>query len=264
MRKTLIAILLILVLAAGLAACGGSPAQGDDPPDPLASSNHELLRQFNDATAQAVKLKPGYTKTRYTKITNLDFGALSNLSMVREGVYGFFGVESNGEGTMTYTVKKGESSDLMRASTLTMEDIEGISAAFDGAGGTVVTVRVKDGGTRWGGAGGNDPGSGTAKSAIDNGPLFWGVDGSPDYDHKTAQNFYYTINHTDGAGTKDIGETVTNAVFTARIDGDGRLTELACRLDMRVDVYHVKYSFFTLSDNSGEGTGEVTYSGFAY
>jgi predicted small lipoprotein YifL len=258
MKKAWIS-LLVLAMAAALAACGGGAAPAEPPASPA-----EALQLFNEATEQAVKRKPGYSKTRYSKVTQVDFGVLSNLQTVREAAYGFFGVGSDGEGTASYTVKKGESSSLLRASAWILDDIESAEAEPDGAGGYVVTVKVKGGTTRWSGEGGGDPGSGTAKSAIDGGPLCYGEDDSPDYDHKTALNLYYTINRTEGASTKDIGETVTGVEFTAKIDSKGRLTQLTGRLDMRVDVYHVQYSLFTLRDNAGEGYGEVTYSDFKY
>ena len=266
MKKPWIAILLILAMAAGFAACG----KEDAPPIAPPTSTAEILQLFNEATAKAVSLRPGYSKTRYTKITELNFGALGALgglgsqSAVMETVYAFFGVESSGEGTLAYRVKKGESSSLLRASEWTMEDIKSASAEPDGKGGYIVTLRVRGGATRWGGEGGNDPGSGTAKSAVDNGPFCYGEDDSPDYDHKTALNLYYTVNHTEGASTKDIGETVTGAQFTAKIDSRGRLTGLTGRLDMRIDVYHAQYSIITLKGNSGEGYSEVTYSDFKY
>ena len=252
--KKLVSALLVLAMAAGLAACGGAALE---PPETPA----QALQLFNEATAQAVRRKAGYSKARYTKITRLDFGPLSSLTMVKEAAYAFFGVESSGEGTLSYTVKKGESSHLLRASAWTMADIESAAAEPDGKGGYTVTLRVKDGTTRWGG---DEPGSGTKKSAVDNGPFCYGEDDSPDYDHKTALNLYYTVNRTEGASTKDIGETVTGARVTANIDSKGRLTGLTGRLEMRVDVYDVKYSIFSLSDNSGEGYGEVTYSDFKY
>jgi len=258
MKKPLIAILLILAMAACFAACG------NDAPIEMPTSMAGILQMFNEATEKVIRLKPGYSKTRYTKVTQLDFGILGNLPIVQESAYAFFGAESGGEGTVSYTVEKGKKSGLLRASQWTMEDITSISAEADGDGGYIVTLRVKDGTTRWKGTGGEDPGSGTAKSSVDNGPFCYGEDDSPDYDHKTALNLYYTINHAPDSLTRDIGETVTGAQLTANIDSMGRLTGLTGRLDMRVDVYHVKYSYFTLSNNFGEGYGEVTYSDFRY
>ena len=269
MKKALLAILLVLAMAAGFAACGKEDTQPVEPIE-LPVGAAEILQLFNEATAKAVSLRPGYSKTRYTKITELNFGALGALgglgsqSAVMETVYAFLGVESSGEGTVAYTVKKGERSGLLRASEWTMADIKSASAEPDGKGGYTVTISVRGGATRWGGGGGDDPGSGTAKSAVDNGPFCYGEDDSPDYDHKTALNLYYTVNHTEGASTEDIGETVTGAQITAKIDSRGRLTELTGRLDMRIDVYHVQYSIITLRGNSGEGYSEVTYSDFKY
>jgi len=57
---------------------------------------------------------------------------------------------------------------------------------------------------------------------------------------------------------------VTGVQVTANIDSKGRLTGLTGHLAMRVDVYDVTYSIFNLSDCSGEGYGDVTYSDFKY
>jgi len=225
----------------------------------------DALQLFNEATKKVKELKPGYKKSRYSRITRLDFSALVNISLVRNAVAGFLGVDGKTlDGIENYTVNKGENSHHMRASTWTRNDIKSASAELDGKGGYAVTILVKDGTTRWGGEGGDDPGTGTLNSPVDRGPLCYGRDDSEDYDHKTALNLYYTINHADNALTRDIGETVSGIKVVADIDSEGRLTKLYGRMDMTVNVYHVRYTIITLTNKSGSGYGTVEYTDFKY
>lgn len=224
----------------------------------------DALKLFNEATKKAVTQKAGYNKTRYTKITDLDFGPLGQFQIVKDAVYGFFDVGSNGEGTLKETVKKGQTSDLLRASTLTANDIKSASAVPDGKGGYKVTLLIKDGNTRWSGEGGSDRGKGTLNSPIDRGPLCYGEDDNSKYDHKTAKNIYLSINSADDALTKDIGERSYNIKAEAHIDSEGRLQKLYGYMEMTVDVHHVKYLIVTLTNKSGSGFGEVTYENFKY
>ena len=222
------------------------------------------LKLFNDATKLVKDLKAGYSKTRYTKITDLEFGLLGQFQIVKDAVYGFFDVESNGEGTLKTTVNKGQASDQLRASKWTAGDIKSAEAKPDGKGGYIVTILVKDGTTRWSGEGGSDPGTGTLNSPIDRGPLCYGEDDDSKYDHKTAKNVYLSINSADNANTKDIGENSYSIKIVADIDADGRLQKLYGYMEMTVQVYHVKYLFVTLTNKAGSGFGEVTYENFKY
>lgn len=241
-----------------------APAVTDDPATEV-PQEVDPLKLFNDATKMVKDLKPGYTKTRYTKITDLDFGLLGQFQIVKDAVYGFFDVESNGEGTLKTTAAKGKSSDQMRASQWTAADVKSAEAKPDGKGGWVVTLLIKDGNTRWSGAGGDAPGSGALKnSPIDRGPLCYGEDDNDKYDHKTAKNIYLSINGADNANTKDIGETSYGIRVVADIDAQGRLHKLYGYMEMTVQVYNVKYLFVTLNNKAGSGYGEVTYENFNY
>ena len=222
------------------------------------------LKLFNDATKLAVSQKAGYSKTRFTKITELDFGTLGKIQAVKDEVYKFFDVGSSGEGSVNYNVNKGTSSDQLRASTWTASDIKSANAEPDGKGGYVVTILVKDGSTSWSGKGGDDPGSGMSSSYIDKGPLCYGTDGNGKYDHKTARNMYLSINIGGGAITEGIGESTRNVKFVANIDAQGRLQKLSAHMDMTVDIRHVKVSFVTITDKMGKGYSEVTYENFKY
>lgn len=291
MKKTL-AILLALALLGAFAACGKeipaeTTAETTAEPDTVAviettteeatetteETTEEAPREvdplqlFNDATKMVKDLKPGYSKSRYTKITDLDFGALGRFQIVKDAVYGFFDVESNGEGTLKTTVNKGQSSDQMRASKWTAGDVKSATAEPDGEGGYVVTLFIKEGNTRWSGTGGSDPGSGSVRnSPIDRGPLCYGEDNDGRYDHKTAKNIYLSINNADGANakTEDIGESSRGIKVVANIDAEGRLQKLYGYMEMRVDVYHVTYLIVTLTNKYGAGYGELTYSDFIY
>ena len=231
----------------------------------------EALDLFNTATQKAVDARAGYSKRRYTKITELDFGVFSRIpglkNVVADAVYGFFDVGEGGEGVYEVTVAKGQSSSYLRASKWTMDDIAGAKAEPDGQGGYTVTITVKDGSTRWRGGGRSDAGTGTAASYIDRGPLCYGTDDSTDYDHKTAANFYYTINHAESdfgkPSTQDIGETTSNIQVEAKIDAQGRLTNLKGGMDMIVNVYHVTF-VITLRDKYGKGYGTLEYKDFRY
>jgi len=232
--------------------------------EPKSLSEKEILEMFNAATKKAVDSKAGYTKVRNTYITDLDFGLLGRFDIVKREVYGFFDADGNGIGYYESTVKKGTASDQLRASKWTMSDIKSAKAEPDGKGGYNVTIIIKDGGTRWSGQGGDDIGSGTKRSHVDNGPFCYGEDGDSRYDHKTSLNIYRAINDADDALTKDIGENTTNIKVTAEIDAQGRLQRLYGYMDMRVDVYHVTYLIVTLTNKYGAGHGEVTFSDFKY
>jgi len=296
MRK-IFAFLLTLGVLCAFAACGGedtadpvthpatvtttepepvTPAivtsQESDPSAPVVTTDPttealqdiDPLKLFNDATKMVKDLKPGYTKTRYTKITDLDFGLLGQFQIVKDAVYGFFDVESSGEGTLNTTVTKGKSSDQLRASKWTAADVKSAEAKPDGKGGWIVTLLIKDGNTRWSGEGGGDPGGGTLNSPVDKGPLCYGTDDNDKYDHKTARNIYLSINGADNANTKDIGENSYGIKLVADIDAEGRLQKLYGYMEMTVQVHHVKYLFVTLTNKAGSGYGEVTYENFSY
>lgn len=228
-------------------------------------AGEEALKLFNDATKLAVTQKAGYKKTRYTKITDLDFGLLGQFDLVKEVVHGFFDVGLSGEGTLKKEVAKGTSSDLLRASTWKLSDVKSATAVPDGNGGYNVTILIKDGVTRWTGEGGKDPGKGTLNSPVDKGPLCYGEDDDSKYDHKTAKNIYLAINLPDNnANTKDIGERSYNIKCEAKIDSQGRLQRLYGYLEMTVEVNHVQYLFVTLNNKAGSGYGEVVYEDFKY
>ena len=230
-----------------------------------------VIDLVNAATKKAVDEKAGYQKRRFTKITALDFGAFSKVpglsAIVKDLVYGVFGVGSNGEGDYRQTVQKGQSADYLRASKWTMSDIASAVAEPDGSGGYHVKIALKDGGTHWKGGGRGDPGSGSAVSPVDRGPLCYGPGDSEHHDHKTAQNLYYIINTTEHSlgkpSTEDIAETTSNVTAEIEIDSQGRLVHLKGYMEMAVDVNHVQF-VVTLRDGSGRGHGTVEYSDFVY
>ncbi|MCL2508458.1 MAG: hypothetical protein FWF05_04710 [Oscillospiraceae bacterium] len=234
------------------------------PPKDLTTK--EVLDLFNAATKKVVDQKAGYDKKRFTKITGIDFGLLGNLAIVKEAVYGFLGITdtATGEGTYTAKAEKGKASDLLQVSTLAEGDVKSAKAVSDGKGGYTITIEVKDGTTSWSGKGGTDPGSGTAKSAIDKGPLCYGIEDNEKFDHKNARLVYNAINGADGASTEGIRETTSGVKFTAKTDDQGRLTSLTGRMDMIVYVDHVKYTGITLRNKSGQGYGTIEYSNFKY
>ena len=300
----IIAVLLVAALAAGLAACTGksppdttadtttqaAPAleagttggaettiltEAATLTEPAAEAKalqgQEALDLVNAATKKAVDEKAGYQKKREIKITELDFGAFSRIpglsAVVKDLVYGIFGVESNGEGVYRQSVQKGQSADYLRESKWTMSDISSVAAEPDGSGGYNVKIVVKDGGTYWKGGGRGDPGSGSAVSPIDRGPLCYGPGESEHHDHKTAQNLYYIINrfeHKMGKpSTEDIAERTSNVTAEANIDSEGRITYIKGYMEMVVDVNHVQF-VVTLRNGSGRGHGTVEYSNFVY
>ncbi|MDR1463755.1 MAG: hypothetical protein LBJ11_00450 [Oscillospiraceae bacterium] len=237
-------------------------------PTAVTLNGKEALDLFNAATKKVVAEKAGYTKKTYTKITKIDFGALGNLSIVKDAVYGFFNVGSNGEGTNEFggPIKKGsaDAAKRMKASTFTTGDIKSATAVPDGKGGYTITILVKDGSTEWQGTDRDDAGSGSEMSPIDKGPFQYGKDDDSSYDHKTAHNIYYSINHADDAQTKHIGENTFNVKFVAQVNAQGRMTSLTGHYDMHANVYNVKYTIITLNNKSGDGYCDVTYSNFQW
>jgi len=231
----------------------------------------EALDLLNAAIKKAVDEKVGFQKRREVKITSLDFGAFSRVpglsAVVKDLVYGIFGVGSNGEGVYRQTVQKGQSTDYLRESKWTMNDVSSAVAEPDGSGGYHVKIAVKNGSTHWKGGGRGDAGNGSAVSPVDRGPLCYGAGDSEHHDHKTAQNLYYIINrfeHKMGKpSTEDIAERTSNVSAEAKIDSQGRITYMKGYMEMLVDVNHVQF-VVTLRNGSGRGHGTVEYSNFVY
>jgi len=231
----------------------------------------EALDLYNAAIKKAVNEKAGYQKRREIKITALNFGAFSRVpglsAVVKDLVYGIFGVGSNGEGVYRQAVQKGQSTIYLRESKWTMNDVTSAVAEPDGSGGYHVKIAVKDGGTYWKGGGRGDAGSGNAVSPVDRGPLCYGADESEHHDHKTAQNLYYIINHMAHSlgtpSTQDIAERTGNVTMEGKIDSQGRIAHMKGYMEMTVDVNHVNF-VVTLRNGSGRGHGTVEYSDFMY
>lgn len=200
----------------------------------------DILSIYNSATAKVNSGKAGYTKKRNTTLSNLQMGALANISVVREAVGDFMG-----EGSETKTVAKGKTDkDGLKVSTLTSADVTSATCKLSSDKKYYeITINVKNET--------NPSKSGSALSKFTN-------------DFKDPAEMKAGMQEA-GASVDSISTSTSNVVITCKISVDGnKFSTLNQKLKMNAKLTKIKYTIVTVQNASGDLTTDVTYSNFVY
>jgi hypothetical protein len=232
------------------------------PPQVTTMTAKEALTFFNDAVKKVKTDLPGYTKTRIGNVVSFDKGVISKYPLLYNAADGFIAKISNS----TVYATKGQEFWAMQESTLRTTDMEGntagITSNWDGQFWNI-TLKVKGGTTTWNEKSGGT-GTGTATAPIDKGPLYTGLNRDWDYDHQSAQNVVKAIVDEPGAVMANFTCTVSNVVYTAKIDNAGRMVHLTCTFSEVAVCHKVQYLMLGLENEGGSMSFKIEYNEFVW
>jgi hypothetical protein len=234
---------------------------------------------FNSAVKKAVSGKAGFQKHRNGNVS-LDlssFGVLKSFGL-EKAINDYLHVSGGQLSDTNRNEAKGSSSNEIKESSLSMTQVKSAKAIPSPDGGYSITLELKDGSTTWSGQGGRtydpakdngDPGKGNPANGLaplDYGPVYIGDNNNGDYDHKRPQGFYYKINNAGvpGLTVKNIQEETTNASYTAKVDAQGRVTEIKLHYNLQVTISEMKFALTSFSPASGGGSVDIIWSNFSY
>lgn len=209
-------------------------------PVAVPSSKADIVKLYNTAAYGVSTGKPGYSKTVNTVMSNVNMGALSKISAVKDVVGDFLG-----EGKTSSTVKKGSyDGESLVKSTLNESDITSATCKHSSDKKYyTVEITVK-----------NETNPLKKSSAL----------GRFTKDYKDADEIRTGINE---AGAKVDGITIkTSGVkITAKIAVDtNRLVSLNHSFKMSASLTNVKYSIAKVKNATAELSTTVSYSDFKY
>jgi len=235
------------------------------------SSKEEALRAFNSAVQQVTGGKAGFAKSHlitsqdwafdqgFLESVNIPFVGAEMISQQLSGVLN----TALGKGLRTSTAGKGSANSLISASAFTMADMKDVTWSGGGQQWTV-TLSVKDGETRQ-----KKGGSLTGSSPIDKGPLSLAANSPGLYDHMNAGHVFSLVKTSFSfvnVEPIDISESTSQVVFTAKLDAQGRLTELKATFRQTINLNEIKVlnGLQSYKDNKGSSSVTVTYDSFVY
>ncbi|MDR2753678.1 MAG: hypothetical protein LBB50_05165 [Oscillospiraceae bacterium] len=248
-------------------------------------SNDEALRAFNSAVSGVINQKVGFNKSYKVtykdwnfdpSLTNLEnWGIPANMDALIRMYVGdpdtYLSTQLNamlGKGVQAATAHKGDSTNLIKASTWGMGDLKSVSYAGAKGSDWTVTLNVNDGNTRQekkflsSGISGNSP--------IDKGPLNVATDvGAIVYDHMSAERVFGMVKSQlsfISADPIDISEATSQVKFTAKFDGEGKFISITASYNQVITIKEIKILNGSTSykDNTGSATVTVTYDSFDY
>jgi len=236
------------------------------------SSQEQALSAFNSAVQKATGGKAGFAKRHMITAQGWVFdpeflGVIPNLGGLIDPASTLTTAldAALGKGMRTATATKGSANALLENSAFVMSDLN--SAAWSASGGvTTVTLNVKDGQTRQEKRlFGNNRSTGT--SPIDKGPL--GLLAANLYDHMDADKIFGLIKSAFSflnVEPIDIQENTSQVKFVAKIDSQGRLTELTATYNQTINLRDIRVlnGAQAFKDNKGSSTVTVTYDSFVY
>ncbi len=220
--------------------------------DPSGWSTAEVLSYYKTATEKVVSAKPGYKKTRESKLNNYDAGVA--LNAFKSLVFKFLGVGA--ENRYEETVVKGSLSaskfQSFNVSKLTAADVKSAKCVKSGSD-YIVTININDGSSSISGGSNSKNNSPLDKSVIN-----IGTSDRAEFDHKTAQVVYDAIQGVASGAV--INEKTNNIVLTATINAStGNIKKLIVSYRAVANLSKIVGSKATL-----DATTTVTYSNFGW
>jgi hypothetical protein len=236
------------------------------------NSQAEALSVFNKAVKTVVDQKAGFSKshTLSYKDWNLDPGlteGLPSIPLIGDVTAYFESMLSSAlnQGVNSATAHKGDTTQLIRASTWGTGDMKSVNYSPNGSD-WVITLEVKDGSTRQqkkllsSGISGNSP--------IDSGPLHMATGDYAIYDHMRADRIFSLIKDQMSIFSVDpidISESTSQIKFVANIDGEGKLTRLTASFNQTVTLAEISILIGnTYKNSTGSASVKVTFSDFVY
>ncbi|MDR2524793.1 MAG: hypothetical protein LBC83_01150 [Oscillospiraceae bacterium] len=242
------------------------------------NSSEGALKAFNDSIARVMNAKPGFSKDHLVTYKNwsLDPNLQTALTFPIVGDYSQTIFQSIGSainsGARTATFYKGDTHNVLRNDPFAMGDLKdgGVSYKRDGSD-WLVTLNVKNGSTRQqkklfgSGVSGDSP--------IDKGPLALATGDGGVYDHMSADRIFsminnYNVNSLVGVFSIepiDISESTERVIFTARLDGEGKLISLVVTYNQTVNLSEVLVMSGTpYKNNTGSASVKISFSDFSY
>ena len=216
-------------------------------------SKDQILNYYSAITANVVKVKPGYTKTRVAG--NESYNAGGALLPFKDTVFSFLGIGDKNK--FEAVVEKGKNTtddkcgDFLKQSTLSAADVS--SAKIEKSGNNyVVTLAINPGKSYIeGGANASN------NSPIDRTGICTGHSDRSGFDHKSAPLVYSAI--ADFAGTAVIDEETHNGKVVATVTPDGKIVKLVISWDASA-----KLSKILASSGNIAATTTVTYDKFGW
>ena len=233
----------------------------------------EALSRFNAAVKRVIDGKAGFAKSHMItyKDWTFDQGLLDGLPDVIKlfNPTQYLSDALNtalGKGIRSASVYKGDSSSLLKSSTLTMGDLKDVTYSGSAGGEWTVTLLVNDGQTRQEKRlFGNNKSSGT--SPIDKGPL--GLAAASIYDHMDADKVFGLIKDSFSflnVEPIDVQENTSQVQFVAKLDGQGRFIELRATYNQTINLKDIRVlnGMQSYKDNKGSSAVTVTFDSFVY
>ncbi|MBR6785931.1 MAG: hypothetical protein IKM25_06740 [Clostridia bacterium] len=215
-------------------------AQTTKPDATAPSSKADIIKLYNTALSGASTAKPGYSKTVNTTMSNINMGALSKISAVKEVVGDFLG-----EGKTSSTVKKGsfDGTSLVK-STLKEADITSATCKLSSDKKYyTVEITVK-----------NETNPLKKSSAL----------GRFTKDYKDVDEIKSGMSEA-GAKVESITVKTSGVKITAKIAIDtNRLVSLTHTFKMSASLTNVKYSIAKVKTATADLSTTVSYSDFKY
>ena len=209
-------------------------------PVPVPSSKADIVKLYNTAAYGVSTAKPGYSKTVDTKMSNVNMGALSKISAVKDVVGDFLG-----EGKTSSTVKKGKyDAESLVKSTLKESDVTSATCKLSSDKKYyTVEITVK-----------NETNPIKKSSAL----------GRFTKDYKDVDEIRTGMTEA-GAKVDEITVKTSGIKITAKIAVDSnRLVSLTHTFKMSASLTNVKYSIAKVKTATAELSTTVSYSDFKY
>ena len=214
--------------------------QATKPVVTVPSSKADIVKLYNTALNGASTGKPGYSKTVNTTMSNVNMGALSKISAVKDVVGDFLG-----EGKTSTTVKKGSFDGVsLVKSTLKADDVTSATCKLsEDKKYYTVEITVK-----------NETNPLKKSSAL----------GRFTKDYKDVDEIIAGMSEA-GAKTDGITVKTSSVKITAKIAVDtNRLVSLNHSFKMSATLSNVKYSIAKVKTASADLSTTVSYSDFRY
>jgi len=232
----------------------------------------EALRAFNSAVQNVTGGKAGFAKSHLISAGDWDFDQAFQDAAVVQALSGFVDADAYlsrilndaiNKGAPTASAQKGSASSLIKNSTLAMGDLKDVTYTGSAGGQWTITLSVKDGETRMKKGGGR-----TGSAPIDKGPLNLAA-GSSLYDHMDAEKIFSLVKSSLSVLSVepiDISESTSQVKFVAKLDAQGRLTELKATFNQTVNLRDIAIlnGAQSYKDNKSTSAVTVTYDGFMY
>ncbi|MCL2105707.1 MAG: hypothetical protein FWH26_01380 [Oscillospiraceae bacterium] len=245
--------------------------------NPISINNKDqAFAAFNDSVRTVISKKPAMIKSHavtwdnwlYTEETleGLNLGGIGSLLGDPSKYLAKLTSDALLNGTRTSSAQKGDSNtQMIKACTWTMSDMKDVVYSRDGSD-WIITLTVKDGSTRQQQKLLSAPVSGS--SPIDKGPLNYASNNI--YDHNSADKVFALLNNNLVLGSIfkpiDISEETRQTKFVARLDGEGKLTNLVCTYHQTILLTEIQVPLAnkTYRDNMGSGSVRIHYTDFSY